>query len=209
MLIYKKIKSNCKDCGKTLLHRKDKKWSGRCKSCAASNHLKGNHFTLGHKLSESHKQKIRKNTKIALAGKKHLMVGRHHSEETKRRLSIINKGKVIPMETRIKMSLAQRGEKCPSWKGGISPKNERDRKTMEYRLWKKSCFERDNFIDQKTGERGGKLVVHHINNFADFPELRTSIENGITLSEKSHKEFHKIYGVKNNTREQLLEFLNK
>lgn len=76
------------------------------------------------------------------------------------------------------------------------------------KLWKKACLERDNFTCQKTKQRGGKLRVHHINNFADFPELRTAINNGITLSEKSHKEFHQIYGVSNNTKEQLEEFLN-
>ncbi len=77
------------------------------------------------------------------------------------------------------------------------------------KLWRKVIFERDNFTCQKTGIKGGKLHPHHINNFADFSELRTSIENEITLSQKSHKEFHKIYGNKNNTRSQLKEFLNK
>lgn len=33
-------------------------------------------------------------------------------------------------------------------------------------------------------------------------------KNGITLSKKAHKEFHHIYGTKNNTKEQLIEFLN-
>ena len=61
---------------------------------------------------------------------------------------------------------------------------------------------------KKTGISGGELVVHHINNFADFPELRTAIDNGITLSKKAHQDFHKIYGVRNNTKEQLEEFLN-
>jgi len=37
---------------------------------------------------------------------------------------------------------------------------------------------------------------------------RTSIDNGITLSKEVHKEFHKRYGIKNNTREQLEEFIN-
>ena len=105
--------------------------------------------------------------------------------------------------------LAIRGNKHHSWKGGVTPINEMARKSLMIRLWKKSCMERDNFTDQKTGQRGGRLVVHHINNFADFPELRTSIENGITLSKESHIEFHKIYGKKNNTRSQLEEFLNK
>lgn len=94
-----------------------------------------------------------------------------------------------------------------NWKGGISTKQDKDRHNIEMVLWRKSCLERDNYTCQKTKIRGGNLQVHHINNFSQFPELRTSIENGITLSEKSHKEFHKKYGKQNNTKEQLEEFL--
>jgi len=100
------------------------------------------------------------------------------------------------------------GENHPLWKGGITNENHKIRTSTEYKLWVKSCMERDNWTCQKTGVSGGRLQVHHINNFADYPLLRTSIENGITLSYKSHREFHKKYGVKNNTKEQLLEFLN-
>jgi len=75
------------------------------------------------------------------------------------------------------------------------------------KLWKDSVFARDGYTDQKTGIKGGKLVAHHIQNFAQYPELRLAIDNGITLSIKSHREFHKIYGRKNNTKEQLEEFL--
>lgn len=100
------------------------------------------------------------------------------------------------------------GEKHHSWKGGITPENKKLRNSNEYILWRKACFERDNWTCQKTGISGGQIEVHHINNFADYPLLRTSIENGVTLSHKSHIEFHKIYGVKNNTLEQLQEFLN-
>lgn len=119
-----------------------------------------------------------------------------HSEATKKKISI----KTI-LNT-------PRGKYNYNWKGGITPINEKIRKSVEYKLWRKSVFIKDNFTCQKTGQIGGKLVAHHINNFSDFPELRTSIENGITLSKESHIEFHKIYGKKNNTREQLNEFLN-
>lgn len=107
-------------------------------------------------------------------------------------------------EVRKKLS----GVNCHLWKGGISKENDKVRGSMEMRLWKKSCMERDNYTDQKTGVRGGKLEVHHINNFSSCIELRTSISNGITFSKESHKLFHKIYGIKNNNLTQLLEFLN-
>lgn len=101
------------------------------------------------------------------------------------------------------------GEKHPNWKGGINPLNDTIRKSLEVKSWKRNCMERDNFICQKTGQQGGKLVIHHINNFSSFPELRTSLGNGVTLSVEAHKEFHSLYGQRNNNQEQLALFLNK
>lgn len=132
----------------------------------------------------------------------------------------LNKGKKYPYKSRPK-AIGRKawnkgmpapwitGEKAPWWKGGITPENEKIRHSLEMVLWRKACFERDNWTCQKYGVRTGGLIVHHINNFAEFPELRTAIDNGITLSEKAHKEFHKIYGFRNNTRVQLEEYLNK
>ena len=100
------------------------------------------------------------------------------------------------------------GKNAWNWKGGISTENEKERKSIEYSLWRESVFVRDDFTCQKYGVRGEKLHAHHILNFADYSGLRTSIENGITLSKKAHKEFHHIYGIKNNTRKQLDEFLS-
>jgi hypothetical protein len=124
------------------------------------------------------------------------------TEETKRKISKANSGKENGMYER-------RGEKNPSWKGGITPINKVIRHSLEHKSWHKTCMERDNYTCQKTGVRGESLVVHHINNFADFPELRFTIDNGITLSKQSHKEFHKKYGIKKNKKEQLEEFLKE
>lgn len=99
------------------------------------------------------------------------------------------------------------GDKNVNWKNGITPENEKIRKSLESKLWHRACLERNNFTCQKYLIRGGKLRVHHIQNFAQYPELRFAIDNGITLSEKAHREFHKIYGKKNNNKEQLEEFL--
>lgn len=94
-----------------------------------------------------------------------------------------------------------------NWKGGITPLNYKIRSSVESKLWIQSVFARDGYVCQKTGIKGGKLVAHHILNFSKYPELRFAIDNGITLSVKSHKEFHKIYGTRNNTQEQIDEFL--
>ena len=74
------------------------------------------------------------------------------------------------------------------------------------RLWREAVFARDNWTCQKTKIRGDELIAHHIQNFSDFPELRFAIDNGITFSKEAHFEFHKIYGYKNNTKEQVDEF---
>lgn len=104
--------------------------------------------------------------------------------------------------------LNRRGEKCHLWKGGITPENLKIRASIEFRLWREAVFARDNWTCQKYFIKGGKLHPHHIKNFAEYQELRFALDNGITLSKKAHREFHKEYGMKNNTQEQLKEFLN-
>lgn len=157
------------------------------------------------RMSEAHKgirHTEESKKKISEANK-----GKKRSEESKKKMSDKRKGRKHTEETKRKMSDAHKGENNINWKGGISKENESIRTSHEYKLWRKACKERDNFICQKTGISGGRLEVHHIHNFADYPELRLAIDNGITLSKKAHKDFHKIYGKKNNTKEQLLEFL--
>ena len=137
--------------------------------------------------------------------------GYRHSEETKIKVSKNHshfwKGKKMSKEHRLKLSECHKGEKGSSWKGGINPINDTIRKSIEFRLWREAVFARDDFTCQKTKIKGFRINAHHIQNFSSFPELRFKIDNGITLSKKSHQEFHKIYGIKNNTQEQLKEFL--
>lgn len=107
-----------------------------------------------------------------------------------------------------KKRLNMTGNKNPAWIDGRTPENVKIRNSVGSDLWRNSVFSRDNFTCQKTGQIGGKLIVHHVLNFSNYPEFRFVLENGITLSKESHKEFHKIYGIKNNTRKQLEEFLS-
>ena len=96
-----------------------------------------------------------------------------------------------------------------NWRCGITTESEKIRRSIEYGLWREAVFARDNWTCQRCSEKGGKLVAHHINNFAEYPELRTAISNGVTFCKKCHNKFHKIYGRKNNTGEQLKSFIKK
>ena len=140
-------------------------------------------------------------------GDKGFWLGKKRSKKDIKKMVDNRRGYKASEKTKKKQSEALRGDKCYRWKGGISPENVKIRTSLEYRYWRKKIFLRDNFTCQKYKIRGRDLVAHHINNFSDFPELRFAIDNGITLSKRAHKEFHSIYGIKNNTREQLQEFL--
>ena len=78
---------------------------------------------------------------------------------------------------------------------------------MKYVRWYKKVFIRDNYTCKHCGKRGkGNLNAHHLESYSDNEELRYNIDNGITLCEKCHKNFHKIYGYGNNTKEQFYEY---
>ena len=163
---------------------------------------------------------FQKGHKINL-GKKYAL-GYRHTEKAKKKVSKFQKGRkhqpqcgfqkghpdFTSKEGRKRMALKKQGENNPNWKNGISPINQKIRGSFEYKLWQNSVFDRDDYLCQRCKEkRISKLVAHHIKNFAQYPELRFVIENGITLCKDCHKLFHKIYGKKNNTQEQIKEFL--
>ena len=50
---------------------------------------------------------------------------------------------------------------------------------------------RDDFTCQECRDRGGKLHAHHIQRWVDSPDLRYSLDNGMTLCVECHRELHK------------------
>lgn len=150
------------------------------------------------------------------------------SEETRRKIGLAQKGKIVSLEQRLKISNTLKGRSLSnehkvnisnahkgkhtgslntSWKGGITPMMKSLRNKKEYKLWRKAILERDNFKCQKCNTNIGQLCSHHINNFSEFPELRYAIDNGIILCYKCHELFHQKYGKYCNTKLQIDEYL--
>ncbi len=100
------------------------------------------------------------------------------------------------------------GENHPSWNHNTKDRNIKRNSTICYNFWRKSVYERDNFICQITGKTGN-LCAHHIEAWATCKELRYDINNGITILASVHRYFHKLYGQTGNTREQFEEFRSK
>lgn len=130
------------------------------------------------------------------------MLGKKHSIVTKRKIGKANRislrGRKLSDETKAKMRIiaiknknrppVRRGEDSHFWKGGITPINEKIRKSVEYALWRKAIFERDKYACIFCGKKGGELHADHIKPFAFFPELRFAIDNGRTLCRECHKK---------------------
>lgn len=140
---------------------------------AASN--RGTNNRHGYKWPEEGKEKIRQTLK-----------GRKLSEETKERM----RNKIISFETRKKMSNRFKGKLNPRWNGGSTEKNIEARQYFEYVLWRKAIYKRDNYACRICNKKGGYLDAHHIKSFKDYPELRTAIDNGITLCKVCHRRQH-------------------
>ncbi len=77
-----------------------------------------------------------------------------------------------------------------NWKGGISPKNNVIRQSLEMKQWKKYVFLRDKYTCQKCLKIGGQLHAHHIKPFAKYIELRFDVDNGLTLCPPCHHKEH-------------------
>ncbi len=142
----------------------------------------GKKNALGHR----HSQEIK--DKISESG-----IGRKHTEETKEKISkthIGNKyrlGKKHTTKTKQKLS----GENNYRWiedRTKLKTYLDSDEKrSPKYKDWRRMVCNRDSWKCRLLNiDCLGRLEVHHIFNWTDYPELRYIITNGITLCHFHH-----------------------
>jgi len=94
------------------------------------------------------------------------------------------------------------GENNPAWRGGITSFRRTVETTAAYQKWRKDVFKRDKYHCRVCGSNK-KIQVHHIKTFAEHPELRMDMKNGVTLCAECHLQ---TYG-KEDRFEQYFDFL--
>lgn len=157
-----------------------------------SEHLRKLHLSnLGKKRTPEQCKRI----SDSLKGRVSPMKGKKMSAEHK---SNIGKANSNPSpETRLKKSLGAKRRVIDGshnfWRGGKTEHSKILRHSFEYRLWRKSVFERDNFTCVWCGARSRKgkpveIQADHVKPFCDFPALRFAIDNGRTLCRDCHKK---------------------
>src|SRR3990167_4229818 len=95
-------------------------------------------------------------------GGTHSGLGKHRTEETKKKLSEATKKQWQDGQF-------GRGEKSHAWKGGVTPINKAVRASKEYALWRTSVFIRDNRACMWCGSKKD-IEADHIKPFAYYPE---------------------------------------
>jgi hypothetical protein len=156
------------------------KLAAKCKDCLHSKNpwasLKGRISTF---LGKSHTAAAKEKQSLAKKGKPSLKrgVARSKGEREKIRLTVLKTQKY--------------GADHPNYKHGNNARNLDARRDPKYRAWRKAVFERDHYTCQKCGDnRGGNLRAHHKKPFANYPELRFEVSNGITYCNTCHELEH-------------------
>ena len=156
------------------------------------------HYCINCKKEITSGSKLGRCKSCSKKGRLNNMFGKHHTQETKDKMSFNKAGekqyciKCGKLKKRRDYKLCFQcyisnlfGKNNPNWKGGIQSKL-RPRLTKKYKQWRKSVFKRDNYTCQLCGQKGGKLEVHHIKSWIKYSKLRYIILNGLTLCYKCH-----------------------
>lgn len=149
---------------------------------------------LGYKHTEETKRKMSEKAKLknfmkGRFGELNHNYGRKFSESVRSKMSLgvlqsYKDGRNAPWSGKTRLDMLK--DSNYNWKGGITPLNSQIRNSLEYKLWRKAVFTRDDFTCIWCFKRGGILHADHIKEFYMYPELRFAIDNGRTLCKSCH-----------------------
>jgi predicted restriction endonuclease len=171
------FKRNCPQCGKEQSYST----KGSLKHAIESNKTCRSCSQKGKKMPPF-SEETRRNMSIAQKGKK-------KSEEHKAKIAKGMTGYTHTEEARRNMSIAQGGN-------GVLDKEQFN--CYKLRQWAKDVRERDDYLCQHClyvgAPNDGILEAHHIVKKSKFPQYAYDLDNGITLCKTCHIYEHKHYG---------------
>jgi predicted restriction endonuclease len=140
-------------------------------------------FEIGHKLQAWKGRKHTDATKKKMREARLKNQPMHNPDVVKRRSETLRKNGTFA------------GPNSNNWKGGVTPEQILIRNSQEMADWRHAVFERDNYTCQHCKARCGDgvdvhLHAHHIKGFANHPEHRLDVDNGLTLCKSCHYKEH-------------------
>ena len=98
------------------------------------------------------------------------------------------------------------GKEHHSWKPELSDEQRKNIRRIDgYSSWRRSVMIRDQWKCQVC-EAKGNLHAHHLVSYMYNPERRHDLDNGVAMCRPCHIDFHKVYGKRNFSRENFLEY---
>lgn len=101
------------------------------------------------------------------------------------------------------------GAKNPNWRPDLTADERAARRdSAKQAKWRVLVYERDGYACQRCGDdKGGNLNAHHIEAHCENFKDRNNLDNGVTLCIECHRQFHRVYGLRDFGRPELAEFL--
>src|SRR5699024_4547332 len=113
-------------------------------------------------------------------------------------------------EYKKKQRISKTGERNGMWNPNLTEEDRmHTRNYRDYKVFKDGVLKRDGYTCIRCqSKKVDDLVVHHINGYHWDEGSRTEIDNGATLCNECHKEFHSIYGYGDNDLFQFAQFMD-
>lgn len=131
------------------------------------------------------------------------MTGRHHTEATRRRLSVAASVPKPYLRGDRNGMARRRGPLSPTWKGGVTPERQAVYGRPAWKAVAAAVRARDRGCCRRCGDhkQGHHLHIHHIAQWPDAPDKRMDADNLVCLCAGCHRWVHS----RANTERSFLE----